>query len=201
MYRTAVPVEPEWPVEHRCPKCEARVYVVTSQDGDDVTLDVNELEVRASESGIRATRRVARHSSLRHWGGYRLCGPELFSGWSGDDGSKPTWHWQWFGTRMTLQDAEMANAPIHSEHVVTCQAVSMNELLARLTNVAVTGSASGDHELARRTRRLRLEERRQLAQKQPTALVEPAEQMQRGQLCLEFAAPKKKTAPQRAMER
>lgn len=168
------PLEPEWPVEHACKECGARVYIVGSQDGDEVTIDVDALEIRPpDECSPKPVRRIARHPSLRHFGGYRLNEPELFTGWRpvGDNGTpltgtEPEPEWMWFATRMTLADAIYSDEPLYSEHVHTCRAVPMAALVPKLTNVAFCGDASGDaagkafgSRLAR-ARKLPLKERR-----------------------------------------
>lgn len=145
MARKAPPVEPEWPVERTCKLCDARVYVVTSQDGDEAELDVDELDVRAScqETGERPTRRIANPPELRHYGGYQLLGPTLFLGWP-DSEDEREMEWHWFAQRMSLTGAELAGTALHSEHFMTCKAVTAHARLRKVCNVAVTGDAAGD---------------------------------------------------------
>lgn len=156
-WRRRTPIEPEWPVEHRCGEldehgepCDARVYIVTSQDGDEVVIDVDEMVVRPpDESSPRPVRRISRHPSLRHVGGYRLHNPELFTGWPELNEETGEWittepEWLWFATRTTLEEAHLENHPVHSEHMFTCRAVLNSALIPKLTNVAVCGDAAGD---------------------------------------------------------
>jgi hypothetical protein len=153
MARKAAPVEPEWPIEHVCPDCGGRVYRVESQDGDEIVVDVDELETTRATGLLlekSVTRMNFRHPAVRTVGGHRLLDPELFHGWQ-DEPLK----WRWFSQRMGLEEAYAAEAPIHSEHVFTCAAVSSHALCAKVSNVAVIGSAAGDQ--LRKSRRLNLQ--------------------------------------------
>lgn len=154
---------PAHPDVSRCKLCGASVYVVSSQDGDDVTLDAESLDI----SGDGRSRMEYRMPSIRTVGGYRLHDPQLFYGWTDPSSEyepgrvkprKP--EWQWFATRMSLSMAASGDVDLHAEHITTCSAVDIRTLAAKLSNVALTGSASGDHEQGRRTRRLRLEARK-----------------------------------------
>lgn len=145
MARKAPPIEPEWPAESTCRSCGSRVYVVPAQDGTEVELDIFELDVRAGckETGERPTRRIANPVELRHYGGYQLLGPTLFLGWP-DSEDEREMEWHWFAQRMSLAGAEAAEAALHSEHFMTCSAVSAHARLRKVCNVAVTGDAAGD---------------------------------------------------------
>lgn len=141
------PDKPEWPVERTCKLCGELVYVVSSQDGEDVELDIFEMDVRPGcvESGERPTRRIANPSELRHYGGYRLLDPELFLGWpDADDDDDRDMFWQWFAQRMTLSGAEASGQALHGEHFMTCRGVTAHARLRKVCNVAVTGDAAGD---------------------------------------------------------
>lgn len=139
------PEKPEWPVECTCELCGELVYVVSSQDGDEVELDIFELDVRAgcAETGERPTRRIANPPELRHYGGYQLLGPTLFLGWP-DSEDEREMEWHWFAQRMSLGGAELSQAALHGEHFMTCTAVTAHARQCKTTNVAVTGDAAGD---------------------------------------------------------
>lgn len=154
MNRKVKPPEPEWPDEHRCEKCGARVYRVTSHDGDDVVLDVDELEIVTSgpsELWWRPRRKEFRHAALKRQGGHKLLDPELFWGWE-SLGEGP--EWKWFSMRMGLDEAVAGNAALHSEHHLTCEAVSVAAVLAKISNIPLTGSAAGNMQAKRRLTRL-----------------------------------------------
>lgn len=147
MMARKAPEKPEWPAECTCELCGELVYVVSSQDGDEVELDIFEMDVRpgCAESGERPTRRIANPPELRHYGGYRLLGPELFLGWPDDDDEESReMFWQWFAQRMTLAGAEASEQALHGEHFMTCRSVTAHARLRKVCNVAVTGDAAGD---------------------------------------------------------
>jgi len=173
MARKAPLIEPEWPAEHRCERCKARVYIVGSQDGDDVTIDVDAMEIRPPENGQPPVRRIAMHPRVRHVGGYMLHDPEAFLGWpETDEDGNPTGReqeveWQWFGTWMELPAAFQVSEPLYSEHVYTCRAVMPSERLPKITNVRVFGDASGNPKAKAlgakfaKARRIRLDDERE----------------------------------------
>ena len=177
---------PATPAPITCKHCGASVYVVSSQDGDDVVLDAETLDI----SGDGHSRMEYRLQAARTVGGYRLHEPQLFYGWfdpseegtGGVKAKKP--EWQWFATRMSLSQAAANDVDIHSEHIVTCTAVDVRTLAAKLSNVALTGSASGDADKSRRTRRLRYEARHGITPQPAAAPVVETPRPVLGQLSL-----------------
>lgn len=168
---SSIPIEPEWPVEHRCQHCNARVYIVEKDDGEKIRIDVDPLEL-ILERDITGTQRVVRQHRRfgevdKTCGGFELLDPVLFTGYVAQGDTKrcgpsvPAWFW--YVRRVGLDDAFVHSTAIFSDHYVTCERTSEYALTRRKSAAGFQGEACGDG-----GRRLRLQ-RRALAAQQVAA--------------------------------
>lgn len=131
------PAKPDEPSITPCASCGGPCYVVESTDGEMCQIDVDTLEIRASDTSVE--RRVYRHLLAKEVGGHSLQAPELVF-----DNNEPAPRWRWFSRRVSLAAAHLSSTALHSEHFVTCAAMKLSALVPKLTNVAVTGDAAGN---------------------------------------------------------
>lgn len=110
--------EPDWPAVHTCRRCGGDIWRVVTQDGDDIELDSEVIEV---EVGGKCDGDVLRARSSVFWPQARVV-----DGWRLEEPVEACVGWLWGATPAAL--ARGLVEPLFSEHVYLCSHASEREI-------------------------------------------------------------------------